>query len=131
MKDRQLVLTGVDYKKVDDLFKQLSTSLKMFFGQQAASGHEMDSTSSIKVESACITTDVNYSWNPFWRNTGHRNPGNFRGRGDFSGRRNSNYRSGDSWNRNSSGDKLKGTTIPKKPKNPKDPNHKRICPRVV
>lgn len=72
MKDRQLVLTGVDYKKVDDLFKQLSTSLKMFFGQQAASGHEMDSTSSIKVESACITTDVNYSRNPFWRNTGHR-----------------------------------------------------------
>ena len=51
MKDRQLVLTGVDYTKIDTLSKQMSTSLKKFFGQQAASKKEMDG--GIRVESGC------------------------------------------------------------------------------
>ena len=49
MKDRQLILTGVDYTKVDTLFTQMCTSLKKFFGQQAASGNEMVDTSGKKL----------------------------------------------------------------------------------
>ena len=35
MKDRQLILTGVDYTKVDTLFTQMCTLLKKLLGQQA------------------------------------------------------------------------------------------------
>lgn len=106
MKDRQLVLTGVNYASVDDLFKQMSTSLKKFFGNQAASGHEMDSVSGIKVESACISTEeANCTRNRGGKNFGYRNRGNIRGRGYSSGRGFTNYRSDDTWGRNSYGDK--------------------------
>ena len=92
MKDRQLVLTGVDYEKTDTLFKQMSISLKKFFGQQAASSKEMTDVSGIKVESVnMMSEDVNYARNRFasfrgsqnYRgntvNRGNRGRGNFRG----------------------------------------------------
>ena len=123
MKDRQLVLTGVDYAKVDDLFKQMSTSLKKFFGQQAASGHEMDSVSGIKVESACISTEeVNYIRNRGGRSFGYRNRGSFRGRGNSSGRGYTNYRTDETWSRNSYGDKARGSSTRSKPVNPNGPD---------
>ena len=82
MKDRQLVLTGVDYSKVDDLFKQMCSSLKKFFGQQAASSKDMSDNSGIKVESACLTSeDVNYNRNRYGRGAGFRGRGSYRGRG--------------------------------------------------
>ena len=77
MKDRQLVLTGVDYDKTTTLFKQMSTSLKKFFGQQAASSKEMADVSGIKVESVnMMSEDVNYARNRF---TGFRGNQNYRG----------------------------------------------------
>ena len=81
MKDRQLVLTGVDYSKATTLFAQMSSSLKKFFGQQAASGKDHD-VPDIKVESACVASeDVNYLRNRFGRNTSYRgNRGGYRGR---------------------------------------------------
>lgn len=97
MKDRQLVLTGVDYSKVDELFKQMSTSLKKFFGQQAASSKDMLDTSAIKVESACVTSEeVNYNRNRYERSQGFRgNRGSYRGRGSY----NTGYRGYDSGDR--------------------------------
>ncbi|KAG1681910.1 Retrovirus-related Pol polyprotein from transposon RE2 [Nymphon striatum] len=80
MKDRQLVLTGVNYTDVGSLFKQMTTSLKKFFGQQA----NRDMEDGIKVESACMANeDVNYSRNRFGRPRG----GGFRGH-QFSNRAN-------------------------------------------
>ena len=34
-KDRQLVLTGVNYAEVANMFKQMKTALKKFFGEQS------------------------------------------------------------------------------------------------
>ena len=81
MKDRQLVLTGVDYAKATTLFEQMSSSLKKFFGQQAASGKDSD-VPDIKVESACVTSeDVNYMRNRSGKNISYRgNRGGYRGR---------------------------------------------------
>ena len=93
IKDRELVLTGVDYeKKSDTLFKQMSISLKTFFGQQAASSKEMTDVSGIKVESAnMMSENVNCARNRFTSfrgsqnyrgktvNRGNRGHGNFRG----------------------------------------------------
>ncbi|KAG1685087.1 Acidic leucine-rich nuclear phosphoprotein 32 family member A [Nymphon striatum] len=81
MKDRQLVLTGVNYADVGSLFKQMTTFLKKFFGQQA----NRDMEAGIKVESACMANeDVNYSRNRFGR---PRGGGGFRGN-QFSNRAN-------------------------------------------
>ena len=77
IKDRQLVLTSVDYDKTTTLFKQMSVSLKKFFGQQAASNKEMTEASGIKVKSVnMMSEDVNYSRNRF---TGNRGNQNYRG----------------------------------------------------
>ena len=66
MKDRQLVFTGVDYSKPTTSFAQISSSLKK---------------SSLKVESACVASDVNYLRNRLARNTSYRgNRGGYRGR---------------------------------------------------
>ncbi|CAC5384736.1 unnamed protein product [Mytilus coruscus] len=69
MKDRQLVLTAVNYDQVESLFKQMATSLKKFFGQQATK----DMGDRIRVESACMADEeVNYSRNRFGRGRGFR-----------------------------------------------------------
>ena len=82
MKDRQLVLTGVDYGQVDTLFKQMASSLKKFFGQQAS---ESSASIGIKVESACISTEeANYAGSRFNRSMGFRG-NNRRGRGTYRG----------------------------------------------
>ena len=127
MKDRQLVLTGVNYANVADLFKQMSTSLKKFFGQQAASSKDMIDVGSIKVESACLTTEnVNYLRNRSGKNSGYRgNHGGYRGRGNYSGRPSaSNYRGSDNWERSTFSDKPKGanTNTVNKPINPDGPD---------
>ena len=139
MKDRQLILTGVDYTKVDTLFTQMCTSLKKFFGQQAASGNEMVDTSGIKVESACLTSeDVNYARNRWGRNTGYRgNRGGYNGRdnggrGNFTSRTGSgsNYKGNDNWERGNFGTKGRGsftgkttaTSSVNKPINPDGPD---------
>lgn len=127
MKDRQLVLTGVDYAKVDDLFKQMSTSLKKFFGQQAASSKDMIDVSGIKVEAACLATeDVNYFRNRSGRNSSFRgNRGGNRGRGNYSSRPVTNsYRGNDNWERGTFSDKTKGsnTNTVNKPINPDGPD---------
>lgn len=110
MKDRQLVLTGVDYAKVDNLFKQMSVSLKKFFGQQAASSKEMIYNSGIKVESACLAMeDVNYFRNHSGRKSSYRgNRGGYRGCGNYNGRTSIN-RGNDIWERGHLSGKAKGT----------------------
>ena len=50
MKDRQLVLTGVDYDKTDTMFKQMSISLK-----KAASSKEVTDVSGIKACRPCCS----------------------------------------------------------------------------
>lgn len=111
MKDRQLVLTGVDYAHVDSLFKQMATSLRKFFGQQAASGKEMIDTSNIKVEAACLAEEDHFEDANYSRN---RN-----GRFGFRDRwRNKNFDKGQ-FNRS---DKIRGTSKVSKPINPDGPD---------
>jgi transposase InsO family protein len=82
----------------------------------------MDSVSGIKVESACISTEeANYTRNQGGKNFGSRNRGNIRGRGYSSGRGFTNYRSDDTWGRNSYGDKVRGSNT-SKPVNPNGPD---------
>ena len=50
-KDRQLVLTAVNYSNVDTLFSQMKVALKKFFGEQSKPALSADD-SSIKYESA-------------------------------------------------------------------------------
>ena len=57
-KDRQLVLTGVDYKQTDALFKQMGSALKKFFGKQFLA-KETISQSVIKVEPAYVADSYN------------------------------------------------------------------------
>lgn len=47
--NRQLVLTGVDYKKEGEMYAQMGTSLKKFFGKQSTSAEE-STKSAIKLE---------------------------------------------------------------------------------
>ena len=48
-KDRQLILTGVNLKEEGTLFKQMSTSLKKFFGKQSIPASDHDEQLNIKV----------------------------------------------------------------------------------
>ncbi|CAG2190172.1 unnamed protein product [Mytilus edulis] len=89
MKDRQLVLTSVNYEQVESLFKQMATSLKKFFGQQASK----DMGDRIKVESACmVDEEVNYSRNRFGRGRGYRGNQSSNRAGDYRPQSNSNYK---------------------------------------
>ncbi|VDI80195.1 Hypothetical predicted protein [Mytilus galloprovincialis] len=53
MKDRQLVLTSVNYEQVESLFKQMATSLKKLASK--------DMGDRIKVESACMADEETFS----------------------------------------------------------------------
>ena len=60
-KDRQLVLTGVDYSDATHLYKQMTQSLKKFFGKQSLPESESDnnlSDSAIKVEPVYQSNDM-------------------------------------------------------------------------
>ena len=48
--DRKLVLSGMDYEKKDQLFKQSKVSLRKFVGDQASAGTKDDSSQAIKLE---------------------------------------------------------------------------------
>ena len=104
----------------------MSTSLKKFFGQQAASNKDMIDVSSIKVEACLTTEDVNYLRNRSGRNSGYRgNRGGYRGHGNYSGRPStSSYRGGDNWEHGTFRDKRKGanTNTVNKPINPGGPD---------
>lgn len=84
-KDRQLVLTGVNYCESATLFKQMGNSLKKFFGKQAmASGDGAMASSRIKVEPAMIAEEEAYFTRPnTW--SGNRK-GNFGGKPWYNGR---------------------------------------------
>ena len=61
-KDRQLTLTGVNYAESGTLFKQMSVSLKNFFGKQAIpSADNCYSGVSVKVEPVFSSEEVYYS----------------------------------------------------------------------
>ena len=53
-KDRQLVLTGVDYKQTVTLFKQMGSAFKKFFGKQSLAKETISHRAS-KVEPAYVT----------------------------------------------------------------------------
>ena len=56
-KDRQLVLTAVDYNKKDTLFMQMKDALKKFFDEQSMPSENHTKTESIKQEASYM---VNY-----------------------------------------------------------------------
>ena len=82
--DRLLVLTGVDYNEQDSLYKQMKSSLKKFFGQQAKP-IPPEQNQSIKIESP--ESSQEQEANVVYRQH-NRNRGGGRGRGR--GRYNSN-----------------------------------------
>ncbi len=83
-KDRQLVLTGVDYKEEATLFKQMSISIRKFFGKQSM---PVSDTSFIKIEPVFLAEDSEQS--AYYAS---RNRWNGRGRsGNRRGRRGSGY----------------------------------------
>ncbi len=92
-KDRQIVLTGVDYSNAGTLFKQMAQSLKKFFGKQSMPFKSMpaENEMNIKVEPVYVAqeqeafyTNGRYGWRG-----GRRRPG---GQGRYSGYRGYNNR---------------------------------------
>ena len=62
LRDKQLVLTAVNFDKPDELLDQMGTALKKFFGEQGASASFGDSSSSsiaIKPEPVYATEEAN------------------------------------------------------------------------
>lgn len=62
-KDRQLVLTAVDYSKVDTLFEQMKAALKKFFGEQSLpvvqSQAVQGQTAAVKLEPVfCVSEEL-------------------------------------------------------------------------
>ncbi|KAG1673036.1 DNA polymerase epsilon subunit 2 [Nymphon striatum] len=82
-KDRQLVLTGVDYTETNSLCKQMGNSLRKFFGKQSMGANDKDVSSSIKIEPAFIAEDEAYFTRPSNWSKNYR--GNFRGKPGGSG----------------------------------------------
>ena len=57
-KDRQLILTGVNYENSDALYKQMTSSLKKFSGRESLASSSVSGTiSNIKVEPSYIAED--------------------------------------------------------------------------
>ena len=57
-KDVQMVLTGVDYCKPDDMLDQMKRAIRKFFGEQVASGHTPDvDNTKVKEEDVNQSTD--------------------------------------------------------------------------
>ncbi len=87
-KDRQLVLTGVDYKQETTLFKQMAVSIRKFFGKQSM---PVSDTSSIKIEPVFLAEDSEqsayYTSRNRWNGRGH---------------------SGNQWGRRGSGNNFRG-----------------------
>ena len=80
-RDRQLVLTGVDYSNKDSMYDQMKASLKKFHGEQAIP--ETKSKEHLPIKHESPEEPVFYtSQRPF----NHR-----RGRGGFQGNRNRGY----------------------------------------
>ena len=84
-KDRQLVLTGVNYSDVNHLYKQMCQSLKKFFGKQSLPESDISSVD-IKIEPTFMTQDNEEAYYS-------RGSGNYRGRGNFYRRGNNSNRS--------------------------------------
>jgi transposase InsO family protein len=96
-KDRQLVLTGVDYAKDTTLFTQMGTSLRKFFGQQAVAGSSMDTHSSvpnIKLEPSTFMAEEDqeaYANRGYWQRNFRGGRYN-KGRGQYYGANDYKYR---------------------------------------
>ena len=89
-KDRQLVLTAVDYKKPDKMFEQMQTSLKKFFGQQSMPSGKTRDEMDVKIEPVLMTKQEG----AFYTGRGGYR-GNGRGRyGTGQPERRNNYRRG-------------------------------------
>lgn len=119
-KDRQLVLTGVDYNNETTLFQQMSTSLRKFFGKQSmpvgASGGSCAPNVAIKVEPAFVAESADES--VYY--AGSRNTRNWRGNGRWRGR-GPRYNGGaNNYGRNLATNVTTGK--PKRPTNPAGPD---------
>ena len=66
-KDRQLVLTAVDYTKKEQLFEQMKSALRKFHGEQSFSMSESIATTAVKLEASLLTEsgEVMYSRNRY------------------------------------------------------------------
>ena len=97
-RDRQLVLTGVNYTERDTLFEQMKTSLKKFHGEQSTSlsSSSHGTESNIKIEpksddSYCTSYSRGYPGNYYRHDRSFRNRSNYRSnyrgnRGNFRSR---------------------------------------------
>ena len=89
-KDRQLVLTAVNYSDIDNLFKQMKSALKKFFGEQSMPSMKTEERNEVKHEPTFVAQheeNVNASYHK--RNTsqhGSRGHRPYNQRGAFRGR---------------------------------------------
>lgn len=85
-KDKQLVLTAVDYSKKDTVYEQMAKSLNKFFGDQVLSGGD-ENTAAIHVKSEPVMlvspsnaqSDAVISDQVFYTNLDRRPPASYRG----------------------------------------------------
>ena len=97
-RDKQLVLTAVDYSEPNNLLDQMSAAIKKFFGAQGASakyGEEATSSISVKSEPVYTMQEVNIlnknKRSDFNRGKANFNSGNYRkGTGNY--RKNSDFK---------------------------------------
>ena len=61
-KDRQLVLTGVDYSMKTELFDQMKSSLRKFFGEHGCNGGDCFQAVRIKEESINVVSQHPQRW---------------------------------------------------------------------
>ena len=114
-KDRQLVLTGVDYSDMENLFKQMTTSLVKFFGKQSMpSGACSNENISIKVEPTFIAESDSAYFTGAHYPRGSRNSNTFRGRWRGRGTKYQGY--------NSTGNNFSRTSNVKRISNPVGPD---------
>lgn len=135
-KDRQLVLTGVSYDEKDTLFKQMSISLRKFFGKQSmpckAVGPSVDSVA-VKVEPVCVADTEEesafYSGARFPR--GGRGRGVNRGRWRGQGTKFQNFGANSGYGTGTFGRRYTGTNNkPRRPTNPLGPDGNPLKCRV-
>ena len=81
-KDKQIVLTAVDYSKKDEMYAQMQSSLRKLFGEQVMPCKVVSSSLKIGTDAVQIKESVNVAYNDQgFYSSGRRN---FRGRASFS-----------------------------------------------
>ena len=86
-KDAQMVITGVDYQRPDEMFDQMNRAIRKFFGEQVGFGkHDKSDIKEIKIEDANqSSTDNRKRFNQ--GNRGSRGRGGRNDKGFFRGGR--------------------------------------------